>query len=137
MKITIKKIGDVAIPAHDSDKELWQRFSDAEYVIDIKNLDTRTVAQNAALHKWCEQIAYTLNKEGLKMTGLFNNDIDWTMLLVKEQIVKSILKKTLNINSTTKLMKKDIDGLVMYLTKAFGERFGVQMPPFPSRELFE
>jgi len=137
MKITIKKIGDVAIPAHDSDKESWQRFSDAEYVIDIKNLDTRTVAQNAALHKWCEQIAYTLNKEGLKMTGLFNNDIDWTMLLVKEQIVKSILKKTLNINSTTKLMKKDIDGLVMYLTKAFGERFGVQMPPFPSRELFE
>ncbi len=93
MKITIRKIGDVAVPATDADREKWEKYSDAEYVVDMRNLDQRTVQQNKALHKWCQQIADTLNAEGLYMTGIFGNPIEWTMELVKTQIVKATVKK--------------------------------------------
>ena len=136
MKITLKKIGDVAIPSTEADREMWQRFSDAEYEVDMKNLDSRTSAQNRALHLWCDKIANTLNKNNLYMTGLFQNDIEWTMDLVKTQIIKSVISKTLGINSTTKMKRKDIDQLVDYITLVFGQSFGIQIPDFPSRELF-
>jgi hypothetical protein len=136
LKINIKKIGDVAVPASDEDRERWQKFSDAEYQIDIKNLDTRSLAQNSALHLWSSQIAYTLNKNNLRMTGIFQSEIDWTPELVKTQIIKNMIKKLFNIDSTTKLMRKEIDLLVDSITLAFGTK-GVEIPPFPSKELWE
>ena len=138
MKIRLTKQNKALIPFDTEAEAVIAKWKEGDFLeLDVKRVDKRTLAQNRALHKWCEQIAYTLNKEGLKMTGLFDNDIDWTMVLVKEQIVKKVLFKTLNIKSTTKMKRNDIDGLVMYITAAFGERFGIQIPPFPSRELYE
>ena len=136
MKITIKKIGGIAVPATDADMEKWEKFSDAEYVVDMRNLDQRTVQQNRALHKWCQQIADTLNAEGLYMTGIFGHPIEWTMELVKTQIIKATIKKVFGIDSTTKLKRKEIDRLIDYVTVALGQK-GVVLPPFPSRELWE
>lgn len=135
MKITLKKIGDVATPASEADLEKWNKFSDAEYVVDMKNMDSRTVAQNRALHLWCKQLADVLNKNQLYMTGVFGNDIDWTMDLVKTQIVKSTIKKVFDVDSTTKLKKKEIDEMIDFITIAFISR-DVEIPPFPSRELW-
>ena len=136
MKITLKKIGDIAIPATDSDREMWEKFSDAEYEVDMKNLDSRTSAQNRALHLWCSQISKLLNDKLLFMTGIFGNDIEWTMDLVKTQIVKSTIKKVYDIDSTTKLKRKEIDDMIDFVTIAFGHK-GVEIPHFPSRELWE
>ena len=135
MKITIRKIGDVAAPATEADREKWEKFSDAEYIVDMKNLDQRSSAQNRALHKWCQQIAGTLNAKGLYMTGIFGNPIEWTMDLVKTQIIKATIKKVFDIDSTTKLKRKEIDELIDYVTIALGRR-GVEIPPFPSKELW-
>lgn len=136
MKITIKKIGDVAVPAYESDIEKWNKFSDAEYVVDMKNLDSRTSAQNRALHLWCSQISEILNSHNLYMTGVFGNDIEWTMDLVKTQIVKATIKKVFDVDSTTKLKRKEIDAMIDFITIAFGRK-KVEIPPFPSRELWE
>ena len=136
MKLVLKKMGDVAVPATEEDRVLWQKFSDAEYEVDMKNLDSRTSAQNRALHLWCNQIAHELNKHELFMTGVFGNKIWWTMDLVKTQVVKATIKKVFNIDSTTKLKRKELDSLIDYVTIAFGQR-GVEIPQFPSRELWE
>jgi len=135
MKITIKKMGNVAAPSSEADLEKWNKFSDAEYVVDMKNMDSRTVAQNSALHLWCKQLAEVLNKNQLYMIGVFGNSIDWTMELVKTQIVKATIKKVFDIDSTTKLKKKEVDAMIDFITIAFASK-EVEIPPFPSRELW-
>lgn len=136
MKITVRKIGHTLVPASDADIEKLQKFSDADYEVDMKNLDSRTVAQNRALHLWCSQIAYVLNENLLFMTGVFGKEIEWTMDLVKTQIIKATIKKVFDVDSTTKLKRKEINDMIDYITRAFGTK-GVEIPPFPSKELWE
>lgn len=136
MKITFKKERGQIIPYSDNDYELLQKLSDAVYVVDIKNLDMRTVKQNSAIHLWCSQIAEVLNKNNLYMTGIFSNDIMWSMELVKEQIIKNMIKLLFKIDSTTKLKRKEIDILIDHITYIFGEKKGIAIPAFPSRELW-
>jgi hypothetical protein len=135
MKITIKKIGDVAVPYSESDLEKWNKFSDAIYEVDMKNLDSRTIAQNSSLHLWASKIANILNANSLYMTGVFGNKIEWSMNLVKEQIIKATIKKVFNVDSTTKLKRKEIDEMIDYVTIVFASK-GVEIPPFPSKELW-
>ena len=136
MKLAVKKIGDILIPVSDADKEKLCKFSDAEYIIDMKNLDSRTSAQNSALHQWCTDIAKLLNEKELYMIGVFGHKIDWSMDLVKSQIIKATIRKVFDVNSTTKLMRKEIDQLIDYVTAAFATK-GVEIPPFPSKQLWE
>ena len=136
MKITLKKEHGQLIPYSNEDYEALQKLSDAVYQVDIKNLDMRTVQQNKAIHVWCSQISEVLNKNNLYMSGIFNNDIMWSMELVKTQIIKSMIKLLFNIDSTTKLKRKEIDTLIDYITHIFGEKKGIVMPKFPSRELW-
>ena len=135
MKLKLKKIGDVAVPYDESDLEKWNKFSDAVYEVDMKNLDSRTIAQNRALHLWCKKIAALLNENNLYMTGVFGNEIMWSMNLVKEQIVKATIKKVFDIDSTTKLKRKEIDNMIDYITIAFASK-GITIPMFPSKELW-
>jgi len=137
MKITLIKMGAVAAPSSEEDLEKWMKLSDASYIVDIKNLDMRTVKQNSALHLWCTKISKTLNDNNLFMTGLFENDIMWTMDLVKTQIIKGLIKKLFDIDSTTKLKRKEIDTLIDTVTLIFGEKKGVEIPDFPSRKLWD
>jgi len=136
MKIALKKIGDLAIPESEADKEKWDKLSDAVYEVDIKNMDMRTVQQNKALHKWCSLIAEVLNNHNLYMTGVFGNEILWTMDLVKTQIIKATIKKVFDIDSTTKLKRKEIDQLIDFITIAFANK-SVEIPPFPNKKLWE
>ena len=136
MKITLKKLGDILVPIDDAELDKLNKFSDAEYVVDMKNMDSRTSAQNRALHLWCSQIATLLNKNSLYMIGVFGNKIEWTMDLVKTQIVKATISKVFDVDSTTKLKRKEIDQMIDYVTIAFSRK-GVEIPQFPSRQLWE
>ncbi len=129
-------MGDVATPASEADFEKWNKFSDAEYVVDMKNMDSRTSAQNRALHLWCSQIAKVLNGAELYMIGVFGNKISWTMDLVKTQVVKATIAKAFDVDSTTKLKRKEIDHMIDFITQAFGTK-GVEIPMFPSKKLWE
>lgn len=135
MKITLKKIGDILVPDSDADLDKLNKFSDAVYEVDMKNLDSRTMAQNRALHLWASKIAKILNANSLYMVGVFGNKIEWSMELVKTQIIKATIKKVFDIDSTTKLKRKEIDEMIDYVTIAFSSK-GVEMPSFPSRELW-
>ena len=136
MKITFKKERGQLIPYSDEDYEQLSKLSDAVYQVDVKNMDMRTVKQNSSLHLWAQKIADTLNENNLYMTGLFNNDIMWTMELVKTQIIKGLIKQLFNIDSTTQLKRKEIDHLIDTITVIFGEKKGIKIPSFPSRDLW-
>jgi len=136
MKISIQKQGSFLSPYSEEDEEMLSKLSDGIYQIDLKDMDVRTLRQNKSLHLWCSQLAKVLNAHALYMTGVFGNEIEWTMELVKTQIVKATIKKVFNINSTTKLMRKEIDTLIDYVTIAFAKK-QIETPQFPSRELWE
>ncbi len=106
VKIAIKKIGDVAVPASEAALDMWNKLSDAVYEVDIKNMDMRTLAQNSALHLWASKIAEVLNANNMYMTGIFQNEIMWTMESVKLNIIKATISKVFGISSTRKLKRK-------------------------------
>ena len=136
MKINLVKEGNTLYPHTEEDEEKLNKFSNAIYVAEIKNQDLRSIKQNRALHLYCTQIANLLNKQGLYMTGVFGSKIEWSLELVKEQIVKATMKQIFNINSTTKLTKKELDQLLDYVNMAFATK-GITLPEFPNRELWE
>ena len=72
MKLSVKKIGDVAVPTTSS-MESWRSLSNAEYQIDIKNMDMRTTAQNSALHLLYSQTAKALGDAGHTVNVLLNH----------------------------------------------------------------
>jgi len=133
MRIEIVKEGSIAF-ATLAYKESWDNLSNATYVVDIKNASMRTSAQNRALHLWCTQIADVLNQNNIKMQGIFS-EIDWTMEIVKTVIIKQLISSIFGKNSTTKLLRKEIDEMIDYVVKAFATK-GVEIPSFPSRELW-
>lgn len=136
MKINIEKQGNFISPYKEEDEDRLLRLSNGVYQVDLKDLDTRSLKQNASLHKWCSQISELLNSKSMYMTGVFGSDIEWTMDLVKTQILKGTIKKVFDIDSTTKLKKKEIDQTIDFITLVFGSK-GVEIPPFPSKELWE
>ncbi len=136
MKITLTKYKGNLVPHSEEDREKLDSFADgASYVCDIKNMDTRTLKQNSSIHLWASQIAKLLNSKGLYMKGVFGNDIEWSMDLVKTQIIKATIKKVFDLDSTTKLSRKQIDSLIDYVTIAFAHK-GIEIPAFPNRELW-
>jgi len=77
MKILLRIYNKNLVPADDDAREKLDTFIDgAFYSCDIKNMDTRTVKQNSALHLWCTKIARLLNANNLYMKGVFGNDIE-------------------------------------------------------------
>ena len=137
MKIVLKKDMGTLIPYSQEDKERLDKLSDGIYQIDIKNMDMRTIKQNSALHLWAKQIADILNNNNLYMTGIFGNEIMWSMESVKINIIKSLIKKLFDIDSTTKLKRKEFDELIDTITIIFGEKKGIKIPLFPSRDLWD
>jgi len=134
MKISfIKKVGRL-IPYSEEDREKIDKFQDgATYQVDIKNLDIRTLKQNASTHLWCTQIAKTLNDSNMYISDTIKTEVNWSMETVKEILFKPIVKALYNKNSTTKLSRNEFEKIIDTLTLIFGNK-GVVLPPFPNKE---
>lgn len=90
--------------------------------------------QRKALHKWCEMVADTLNYQGMDMRKTLRNDIEiaWTKDNVKEYIYKPVLEALTGKESTEEQSTLDPTEIVDILVKHFGEKFGVELPQWPS-----
>lgn len=136
MKINLIKRNGILIPYSDDERNKVDKFVDgAIYVCDIKNGDIRTLKQNNALHLWAEMIAKELNSKNVLMGGIFKETIEWNMELVKIHIIKATIKKVYDLNSTTKLTRSQVDGMIDYIVNAFISS-DVHVPPFPNKEIF-
>lgn len=133
MKITFLKQHGQLVPYSAEDKAKLDKMADgAAYVVDIKNMDIRTLTQNKALHKYFELLATELNSAGYSVAKTLKASVVWTPLSVKELLWKPIQNAVLAKISTTELEKKEIDTVYDVLNALTAEKFGISIL-FPSK----
>ena len=103
--------------------------------IDIKiHRETRTNQQNKALHLWFKHISDTLNEAGetFYYKGISGKEfeIPFNEKIVKEFIVKPLIDKQFEINSTTKLTTQMINQMIDVMNVFLSKRG--EYVPFPN-----
>lgn len=96
----------------------------------------RTGAQNAALHLWYRQVAEECQKHGVEASAVFakTHDIQMTENTVKV-LWKALQEALFGKKSTTELKKTgEIDKLQDHFIRFFGEKFELELPPFPNED---
>ena len=135
MKISFKKEFGQLIPYSLEDKDALEKLKDgAIYEIDVKTLDTRTLKQNAAMHKYFGMLSKELNNGGLSIKKVIKVDVAWSAQSVKDLLWRPIQEALLHKKSTAKLDKDEITKVFETLNLALGQKFGVHVP-FPTKEL--
>lgn len=108
MKIELRKEGDFITPHNEKDKDILDGLNDGVYIVDLKNMDTRSLAQNNALHKLFDLTAIALNDAGYSVNTVLNrkrHDIikevfEWGMERVDAIVLKKMRDRILANEST-------------------------------------
>ena len=102
-----------------------------------KEIDSRTSAQNNAIHLYLSRVAEALNSAGLtieKVIKYFTIEHDWTTGTVKEIIWREAQRFAVGKESTTDLDKaKEIDKTYEVVNRLLA-KMKVESIPFPSEE---
>jgi len=123
------------------DNEIHLFTEQTKWLLDNKKLcelkaskKTRTLTQNKALHKWFELISDELNDQGetFHYFGVSGKEFEmrFTPEIVKDFIIKPIIKTMFKHDSTTKLDTKQINEVIDVINKFMSSK-GVYLP-FPS-----
>lgn len=112
------------------------RMIDSELTIKLEVVkQTRSTAQNRALHLFFSLVSKELNSLGIPFVyrGLKGMELEtqWTPELFKNFTWKPIQKALFGTDSTTKLKRKEIDPIVDTICRFFAER-GVEIS-FPNK----
>lgn len=91
-----------------------------------------------ALHVWCHDTAIVLNDAGFDKRVVFaamreGVQLPWHKDSVKEDLWKPVQYAVNGEKSTTRQSTKDPDKVLNVLCRWIGEKFGVVLPPWPSR----
>jgi hypothetical protein len=97
---------------------------------------TRTVRQNASLHKFLELLAESLNDAGLDMRIVLKPEVDipWTKDSAKEFLWRPLQKALLGEASTAKASTVDYTPVYDVLARHMAEKHGLRVPDWPSEE---
>ena len=133
MKIAITLTNGYIQPHSQKDIDSLREFGNGIYEVDIKNMDTRTSAQNRSYHLWASMIASTLNNTGMTVPKIIKLDTIWSGERIKELIFKPTIKALYDKKSSTQLKKNEFDGLIDTITQAFASK-GISIPEFPTYE---
>jgi len=95
----------------------------------------RTPTQNAAMHKYFDMLADSLNNAGYDVRKAMRHDapIPWTQNLVKELIWRKVQKAMFDIESTTKLDVSQISDVYEVINRYTAESFCVSVA-FPEKD---
>ena len=133
MKLSLKINQNGLAPATTEDlKAILTLPKNCIYEVEIK-AQKRSSQQNKAIHKYCELIAYELNKEKLVIQDVIKINTDWNMIKVKELIFKPVVKSLYSKDSTTQLNINELDKVIDTITYYLGQK-GIVCPDFPSIE---
>ena len=96
----------------------------------------RTLAQNAALHLWCRQLADLLNESGHDMRRVIREEVDipWTAASVKEYLWRPVQTVMLQKESTADANRTDYTYVYDTICRHLGQRLGIECPPWPTRD---
>jgi len=97
--------------------------------------NTRTIRQNAALHKYFTMLADELNFAGLEMKKVLKPEVEimWTAESIKNYLWRPIQYAMTDKISTTELDTKQVNKIYEVLDRHLGEKFGISVE-FPSEE---
>lgn len=115
------------------------KLKDGIYVAKMVNQDSRTLAQNSAMHLYFTMVGKQLNDAGFSFTKvmrepkLYKMDIDWNTELIKSNLWKPIQVAIFKKESTTSLNKQDITRIYDTANRYTSERMGISVP-FPNYE---
>ena len=93
--------------------------------------------QRGSLHKWCDDIAETLNAAGYDFNDglVIQMPVSFTKENVKESMVKRVMMSLYpDLDSTEKMEPKQVIEVQDNLIRFIAERTGVVLPPWPSEE---
>jgi len=98
-------------------------------------MNSRTLQQNKALHKYCRMLSEALNDAGLDMKAVLKPEIDipWSESTVKEHLWKPIQSAMIDKESTTELDTKEVNQVYEVLNRHLAAKLGLSVP-FPTRE---
>lgn len=111
-------------------QQLTNDFNEKKYLkIKLSYGRQRSLSQNRALHKFCQQLADELNNAGLDMRKVMKQDVDipWTMDAVKSNLWKPIQKSVTGLDSTTKPETSQYPAIYEVLIRHLGQKFGVHV----------
>ena len=104
-----------------------------------KTPSKRSNKQNKALHLFLQLLADELNNAGLDMKKVLKPSvsIDWNKDNVKEYLWKPVQEAISLKKSTTEMTTAEPTKVWEHLNRHLGEKFGVEVPLFPSVEQTE
>jgi len=96
---------------------------------------TRTLTQNAALHRWLGLVAKALNEAGcdMKRTLRHDADISWTAASVKEYLWRPVQEAMTGKGSTADANRVEYGEVEQELSRHIAQRVGVTLPPWPKK----
>ena len=120
----------------DKARQELERLIELKNTVEIKTVkQTRSSAQNRALHLLFEQVANELNDCGIPFIyrGLKGQELEmqWTKDLFKQFTWKPIQKALFDTETTTKLTTEQIDKIFDVICKFFAEK-GIEIS-FPNQ----
>lgn len=95
----------------------------------------RTLRQNRALWKYCENLSQDLSGAGLDMRKVLKPEIEipWTKESVCDFLIRPIMKAMYQKTSTTELSTKELTKVINVLDRHLNEKFNITTD-FPSIE---
>jgi len=118
---------------------LRAQFEKHKYLrVKLKTGKQRTLTQNAALHKYCTQLADALNDAGLDFRETIKHDVDvpWSPELVKNFMWRPIQKAVTGHDSSTKPETHQYGEIYETLNRHTSAKLGVFVP-WPCKENME
>ena len=105
--------------------------------VEFNSNKQRTQPQNAAIHVYCRQLGKACNDAGFDKQAVYSLmregfSIPWDKTSIKSDLWHPIQSAMFQIDSTSKLERKQVSEVYMSLDKWTGEKLGLHVP-FPSR----
>ena len=107
-----------------------------QYGFCVEILETRTLKQNSALHKYFELLAIALNEKQLPIQMKFLGkeiEVEWTKEAVKERIWLPPMQAMFNKTHTSRLARREVSDIYDVLNRHFIEKHDIFVA-FPEDE---
>ncbi len=100
--------------------------------------NTRTILQNASMHKYFSLVSSSLNDAGFSMqkvlTQIKKIELSWTMIAVKDVIWRNFQRALLEKESTTQLETHEVEKVYKNIDYWLSTNIGIEHIDFPSRD---
>ena len=111
-------------------KFLTEQFNKSQWIeVQMRSDDVRTLKQNNSLHAYCQDLADVFNDCGVESKAFFRESwtIIWTKDMVKENIIKPVLKAITGNSETSRASKKDLIKVYDVINNQLIESLGISV----------